>query len=333
MSKITLRIIAEATGLSKYAVSRALAGKSGVSAATRLKVAEAAERLGYRRSAGAAANVLGAIFDDTERVNSELYMQIQSGLQREAVRLGYAVRLQWTHSPTDLERMAADCAGLLIVGQHLPASLERAYATGTPIVRSGWLDPLEQADTVGGTDHEAGVAVAETLFGLGHRAVVFVHGDDRLRGRRERLGGLTAAARRMQGAVVHDLVWDERSSSFTQVFDSMLASGLRPTAFFCAHDGLALTVISEVLSRGLRIPQDVSVVGFGDFAPAQQIRPALTTVKVFGELFGVAAVRRLHTRLRQPEIAEFPLRMMIPNRIVPRASVGPAPDPLPDWRR
>ena len=146
LKKVTLQIIADETGLSKFAVSRALAGKSGVSAATRLRVTETADRLGYRRNTGVAANVLGAIFDDQEAVNSELYMQIQSGAQREATRLGYGMRLSWTHSPEDASGSPADCAGLLIVGQHTAQSLARAYATGTPIVRSGWLDPLQQAD-------------------------------------------------------------------------------------------------------------------------------------------------------------------------------------------
>jgi LacI family transcriptional regulator len=327
MSRVTLRIIAEETGLSKFAVSRALSGKSGVSEATRARVSEAAARLGYRaQPAEAKALLLGAIFDDTEAVNSELYMQIQSGVQREATRLGYGVRLQWTHSPGDLEHMAAECDGMLVVGRHPGRSLARAYATGTPIVRSGWLDSLEQADSVGGTDHEAGVAVAEMLMSRGHRHIVFVHGRDTLRGRRERFLGLSAAVQGSDGAIAHDMTFPDEAG-FARALDAYLATGARPTAYFCAHDGLALTVITELMRRGVRIPEDASVVGFGDFSAARQIRPGLTTVKVFGVNFGVAAVRLLDARLRLPEYPPFPIRVQLPNRIVERGTVAAAPAP------
>ena len=62
--------------------------------------------------------------------------------------------------------------------------------SGVPIVRQGWLEPLEQVDQIGGTDHEAGSAVASYLLGLGHREIAYVHGDPRYRGRMERLYGL-----------------------------------------------------------------------------------------------------------------------------------------------
>ena len=322
MGKVTLRIIAEETGLSKFAVSRALSGKSGVSAQTRARVAAVADRLGYRRG-GAVTNLIGAIFDDSEPINGELYVQIQGGVQREAQKLGYAVRVHWTHAPDDVEQIAGDCAGLLVVGKYDPASMARARATGTPIVHQGWLDPLQEVDWVGGTDHEAGAAVADYLLARGHREIVYVHGADRLRGRRERLNGLREGIDGTPGARVTDLTWDA-GSSFAVELDRLLATGVRPTVYFCAHDGIAVTAVSDLLGRGLKIPDAVSVIGFGDFTPAQQIRPALTTVEVRGTDFGAAAVRLLDTRIRRPEELPFPIRIAMPNRIVERASVGPA---------
>ncbi|MBP0651954.1 substrate-binding domain-containing protein, partial [Mycobacterium tuberculosis] len=70
---------------------------------------------------------------------------------------------------------------------------------------------------------------------------------------------------------------------FAAAYDAIRGTGFEPTAFFCSHDGLALTVITELLSRGRRIPEDVSVVGFGDYSIATQISPALTTVRVPGD--------------------------------------------------
>ena len=267
MSRVTLQMIAQETGLSKFAVSRALAGKSGVSEETRSRVAAAADRLGYRRAPTAEPLQIGVIFNDTDIINSELHMQIQSGVQREAAQLGLAVRIHWTHDPADLEPIARACDGLMICGPHDRAALKRAYATGTPIVRQGWLDPLEPVDHIGGTDHEAGSAVAAYLLGLGHREIAYVHGDPSYRGRMERLYGLREVLEQVEGTTLHDLTWED-DAGFAAVFDRLRAGGARPTAYFCAHDGLAVTVISELLARGTRIPEDASVVGFGDFSAA-----------------------------------------------------------------
>lgn len=329
MTKITLRTIAETTGLSKYAVSRALSGKSGVSETTRLRVRKCAEELGYKKPKLTQAKTLGLLIDDSDLINSELYMQIQAGAQREARKLGYDIKMRWTLDREDLEQEARASAGLLIVGPHEAESLEKAYATGKPIVRIGWLSPLDPVDLVGGTDHEAGSAVANHLLDLGHTDVVYVHGDPRYRGRMERLYGMREMMEQLPNTRLFDMTWDT-VSTFAKQFDALLDNGIKPTAFFCAHDGLAVTVMSELLSRGYRIPHDASVIGFGDFSSAQQILPALTTVRVFGYEFGAAAVRLLDSRLKSQAIPDFPMRIQVPNLLVERGSVARCPTPIAD---
>ena len=323
MGRVTLQTIAKATGLSKFAVSRALAGKSGVSDGTRVRVAEVAVQLGYKRPPGE-AKPLGIVFNDTDVINSEFHMQMQGGMQREAQLLGYSVRVHWTHAGEDLEAMARTCAGLIVCGPHERTGLDKAYSIGVPIVRQGWLDPLEQVDQINGTDHEAGSAVASYLLGHGHLEIAYVHGDPSYRGRMERLFGLREVLERTEGAILHDLIWED-DAGFEKVFDRLRASGGEPTAYFCAHDGLAVTVISELLARGLRIPEDASVIGFGDFSAALQILPRLTTVKTHGISIGAMAVRLLDARLTSPGYPKSPLRVLIPSRIVERQSAGPAP--------
>jgi LacI family transcriptional regulator len=322
MGRVTLRTIAAETRLSKFAVSRALAGKSGVSEATRARVAEVAARLGYRRPPPAEAKLLGVVFNDTDIMNSELHMQIQGGVQREAQRLGFSVRVHWTHSGGDLVTIARSCAGLMICGPHDRAGLAAAYAVGVPIVQQGWLEPLEPVDQIGGTDHEAGSAVANYLLGLGHREIAYVHGNPRYRGRMERLYGLREVLERTEGAVLHDLVWED-DAGFAQVFEQLRAGGGAPTAYFCAHDGIAVTVISELLARGIRIPEDASVVGFGDYSAALQVLPRLTTVKVQGSIIGAMAVRLLDARINSSNYPALPLRVLVLDQIVERQSAGP----------
>ncbi|WP_454850859.1 LacI family DNA-binding transcriptional regulator [Rhizobium binxianense] len=326
--RVTLQTIAREVGLSKYAVSRSLSGKSGVSEATRALIRETAQRLGYIKPAGqSTGNEIAVVFHDVDPVNSELYMQIQNGVQGEAHRLGMGLRVRWTHSARQLEELARSCAGLLLVGPHDREAIAAANATGIPVVRFGWVDPLEQADQVSGTDHEAGQAVLQYLIGLGHRSIAYVHGVPGLRGRRERFYGAREIAERYEDVALHVMQFDEQNG-FGDAYRALKEKGVRPTAFFCAHDGLALTVVSELLGQGYRIPDDVSVIGFGDFSPAQQISPPLTTVRMEGQECGAVGLRLLLERIENPRLPGMPARRInVASRIIERRSAGPCKVP------
>ena len=103
------------------------------------------------------------------------------------------------------------------------------------------------------------------------------------------------------------------------------ADGFEPTAYFCAHDGLALTAMSQLMHLGYRIPQDVTVIGFGDFSAAMQITPNLTTVKTLGQEIGAGLVRVLDDRVHDRVNPAVPLRVMVAGHLVERNSSGPAP--------
>lgn len=326
MSRVTLATIAAKTGLSKFAVSRALSGKSGVSDKTRQLVQEVAAELGYLRQAPAAAqNVLGIVFHDADLVNSELHLLVQTGFQREAQRRGYQMRMVWTHLVDDIEAFARSCAGIAMVGPHSAKSMYRIQSLGIPLVRNGWIEPLEPFDMVHGTDHEAGAAIGKYLLKLGHRRIAYVHGAPRYRGRRERFYGLREVLEEHPEAQLRQLTFDAESM-FLDELRVIQAEGFEPTAFFCAHDGLALTAMSELVRLGYRIPQDATVIGFGDFSAATQITPNLTTVKTQGQDIGAALVRVLDDRINDRLDPAVPLRVMVAGHLVERQSSGPAPD-------
>lgn len=326
--RVSLEMIAREVGLSKYAVSRSLSGKSGVSDETREKIREAAQRLGYIKPVNKAAlRDIAVVFHDHDPVNSELYMQIQNGVQAQAHRADLGLRIRWTHGASQLEELAQTCAGLLLVGPHDGATVAAVTATGVPVVRLGWIDPLEDADQVSGTDHEAGQAVMEYLLRLGHRSIAYVYGVPGYRGRRERFYGAREVAERHDDVSLHVMQFEEHGG-FADVFRGLKESGVQPTAFFCAHDGLALTVVSELLGRGYRIPDDVSVVGFGDFSPATQISPPLTTVRMEGQECGAVGLKLLLERIEEPRRPGSPARRIyVASRIVERRSTGPCRAP------
>lgn len=333
MARVTMTTIAQRTGLSKFAVSRALAGKSGVSEATRRRVEEAAEALGYVRPTPPQESgpTFGVVFHDTDLINSELHMLMQSGVQAEAHRLGYGIGMRWTHSLQEIEALVRGCSGVVLVGPHDRATLERLHALGKPVVRLGWLDPLEAADQVSGTDHEAGAAVAEYLLRLGHRNIAFVHGAPGYRGRMERFYGMREVLEQREDVQFENMRF-RADLRFTEALRGLRARGVHPTAFFCAHDGLAVTVVSELLRTGCRIPEDVSVIGFGDFSSATQIAPQLTTVRIHGGEIGAAAVRLLDSRVHARIPPEVPVRVQIACRIVERSSCGPVSSRIPAIR-
>jgi LacI family transcriptional regulator len=323
--RVTLQMIAEKTGLSKFAVSRSLSGKDGVSDGTRERVMQVAAELGYLKATPPAqARDIALVFHDHDIVNSELRMQEQNGVQQEAQRLGYPIRLQWTHDPSQVAEIARSSAGLLLVGPHEQATIDAVMASGTPVVRVGWVGPLEPVDQVSGSDHEGGVAVGDYLAGLGHRVVAFVHGAPGYRGRMERFYGLREVIEQYPDASVHQMTFEE-NSGFMDALRALHAQGIRPSAFFCAHDGMAVTVVSELLAAGYRIPDDVSVIGFGDYSAATQISPQLTTVRVSGVEIGAVALRLLIDRIRQGDGPRPALRIQVASIIVHRKSAGPHP--------
>jgi LacI family transcriptional regulator len=324
MARVTLTTIAQHTGLSKFAVSRALSGKDGVSDETRRRVREVAAELGYVRPViDTEVPALGVVFHDTDLINSELHLLIQSGIQAEARRRGYQIHMRWTHELDEIEAFARTVNCMAMVGPHTRAAMERVRSLGIPVARNGWVEPLDPFDVVSGTDHEAGSAVAHYLYGLGHRTIAYVHGTPGYRGRIERYYGLREVLEKRSDVVFREMRF-ETEMRFTEHYLRAKAEGFEPTAFFCAHDGLAVTAVSELLRLGYRIPEDMTVIGFGDYSAATQISPHLTTVQVHGTEIGAGLVRILDDRVQGRLTSDIAVRMFTTARIVERASSGPA---------
>lgn len=323
MSRVTLRIIAEKSGMSKYAVSRALSGKDGVSETTRARIIEIAEELGYERPQVPTRREIVAIFDDRDHVNAELHSQMLAGLQGDMARLNYVLRSHWLHHGGEIGDVLRNADAVLSINVGDKTARAAISASGVPVVHSGWAGPLAQADVVGSTDHGSGESVVLHLNALGHREIAYVHGTGDLRGRRIRLSGAQLAAE-TTGVTIHDLPWDE-TSSFSEAFTRLLDEGARPTALFCGHDTLAVAAVTDLLSRSWRIPEDVSIIGFGDFTPARLVSPALSTVQVRGQEMGRTMARLLHLRMTDPDWPVAPMHVSVVNELLIRSSCGPAP--------
>ncbi|MFC3706106.1 LacI family DNA-binding transcriptional regulator [Devosia honganensis] len=331
MSRVTIQSIADHLGISKFAVSRALTGKSGVSETTRLLVQNAADELGYqnRRRTPVVGKTVEVIFKDRTVASRELWIDVQSGVDSEAVSNGYNMAVRWTDNPNILKRLEANTAGFVLIGPQSPEMFEAIGNSPLPaVVVNHIVPPLLRIDQISATDIEAGVYVARYLADLGHRRVVYAHGRMGYPGRFARLRGFSEAIDAIEDMVLREVSFadDQAASDLRDALLAMVRDNFEPTAFFCGSDGVAVTVVSELMRMGLRVPEDVSVIGHADYGIATQISPQLTTVRMPHREMGVAAVRILLGRAAMsPEFEGLPpQRVSLVPRLVERQSSGPA---------
>lgn len=329
MPKVTLQAIADKVGLSKYAVSRALSGKPGVSDPTREKIVSLATAMGYEKpQPRTKKKTIAIICEDQDLINGELNQKILAGIRYEIHQADYDLIELQTTGARRLSDVDQRKDGLILIGVNRPEILVAVENTKLPCVKIGNFEPLEKSDIVRGSNYESGRVVGELFLASGHRKLVYVRGRRDFRGRQERHSGFFSATFAHPDASIYDLRWAD-SAELDRKLTELLSGADPATGFFCAHDGLAVTIISELLTRNVRIPQDASVVGYGDYVTAQQVRPALTTVSVPGIALGREAVRLVRRRIETPSDNDYRIRVQVPNDIVQRESFGPCPVQTP----
>jgi LacI family transcriptional regulator len=322
MTRVTMQTIAEQLGVSKYAVSRSLAGKDGVSETTRQTVERVAHELGYvAPSLMLGARTIQLVLHDHDPVNSEVQLRIQRGIQREAERHGYPVQMQWTHDPRRIRDLGRQGAGTILVGPHAPLPADASGQRPVPRVKVGMIAPLEPIDQVDAGANEATAAFGLKLLEYGHRDIVFLQGNGHLRGRTGRFRALRDAVADAGGPEVTELFFEE-DGGFAEAFAGLTAGGRRPTALVAGNDWIAVSVISDLMRLGLKVPGDISVVGYGDYAAATQTTPQLTTIRVPGEAMGAAALQLLLERIeRRVDPRREPRRVIVAPTLVERQSL------------
>lgn len=314
------RDVAKAAGVSVSTVSRALVAPDQVSDATRRRVVEAAERLGYRPNPVARGlrlgrtHAVGLIVPDLE---NPYFASVTKGVQARARAEGYAVFVadsdeDASAEPELIAGLAARVDGLVLASPRSDDAVLRAALDGTTAV----LANRELAGLPSVTlDDEDGVnQVLGHLRALGHRRVAFAAGPASSWSGNRRLAGLRAAAERLGDVELVDL------GSFRPHFaggfaaaDHAVASGA--TAVFAFNDLMALGILDRLRARGVRVPQDLSVVGCDDVAVATLVSPTLTTVHSPLGALGRRAVDLLLARLRgsdaEPDAIPLPVELVI----------------------
>jgi DNA-binding LacI/PurR family transcriptional regulator len=285
---LTLTQIARRVGVSAATVSKVINGRPDVGPRTRALVEEVIGRYGYRRRKKAAgpAGLIELVFHE---VIGPYPVEIFQGVHRVAQGHRMAVvlsELQGKHTPGHgwaEEILARRPAGVVAVFSSLTDAQHRQLsARGIPLVLvdpSG--EPGRLFPSVGAGNWAGGLSATRHLLRLGHRRIAVLAGPAYALSGRARLGGYRAAMGAAGVAVDEGLV---RASGF-QVEDGLFHTRelLRladpPTAVFACNDGQALGAYRAAAEAGVRIPEDLSVVGFDDLFPVQWAYPALTTVR------------------------------------------------------
>lgn len=281
---VTIAYIAESAGVSVPTVSKVLNGKSGVSADTRARVEELINRYGYRKPAGAGrSNVVELVFRELKDMWA---VEIIRGVERVARRhrVGVMVSEFGLHDTTtpaweDTVSRRPNC--VLSVAQLSEAEREQLTAKGIPFVV---FDPImelpDDVPFVGATNWSGGRAATRHLAELGHRRIAMIGGPEEQLCCAARLDGYRSALRTAglpvdPEIIVHAGLTREDGCVAAR---ALLALADRPTAIFASNDLQALGVYQAAREAGLRIPDDLSVVGFDDLPVVAWMEPPLTTV-------------------------------------------------------
>jgi DNA-binding LacI/PurR family transcriptional regulator len=318
-------------------VSRVLAGIGHPRADTVAAVMTAVEALDYRPSIVARSlrmkrtRTLGLIVTDIQNL---FFPDLVQGADQEARARGYSILLG---SAAYDERRAMHYLDLMVdrrVDGIVIASSQVSDASG------GWLasapvpvvvanaEPGSLPVTVITSDNRSGARTAvEHLLELGHRRIAYVRGSETYTADEPRLEGFREAVRRA-GLVTSDtpeLQGDGRFEGGERAARTLFADHARVTALACYNDITAIGALRALRDLGRRVPEDVSVIGIDDIAPASWVVPALTTVAQQRAEMGRLATERLIAAIEGTEDPAAAPTVRLPMTLTVRESTGPAP--------
>ncbi|MEO7494423.1 MAG: LacI family DNA-binding transcriptional regulator [Massilia sp.] len=327
--------VAKIAGVSPITASRAIRGVGYVSEAARARIMEAAAQLNYtpdmlaRRMRGDKSNLIGVFVNN---YGSIVLHEIIKFISHEARRMGYdlivfnAERFDRPGRMETSDMLSKLCDGILLI---------------LPNVNDGYLDVIERQHfpcvlvnfdakeialpIVVAENRNGGRMAVEHLLQLGHRRIAFVAGSLATGQSAERQKGYEDALRAAGIEIDEALMLPGK---FTQAggyaaSEQLLLLEHPPTAIFCANDEMAFGALDAINSRGLKVPDDISVIGFDDIPTSSHVFPTLTTMRQPFADMASRAVSEVVAIIQGREMN--PARIAFPMQIVIRNSTGPVP--------
>ena len=332
--KADIIAVAKAARVSPSTVSRSFNHPDLVKPATRLRIDRAVRRLGYIRNR--AAQTIHGIRSGTvglivPTVDQAIFAELIQSFTEAIEDLGFTILLA-SHGYSlareyDLARKMLEhrVDGLALIGlDHSGDTYDLIAQQDTPAILLWNHSEAVPLPCVGSDNDEAGYLIGRHVAGLGHRAIATLFppiGDnDRAAGRRAGLlralseAGLTVPER-------WRLETPYSVAAAKTAVAGLLAVPDRPTALICGNDVLAWGALHALARAGIRVPEEITVTGIGDFNGSRDFEPALTTVRIPARTIGAeaaAAIARLITSETRPDVSAC-----IPPELVVRATSGP----------
>ncbi len=325
--KITITDVAREAGVSFGTVSRVINNDIHVKPETRQRVIETMDRLEFvvnrkaRSLAGGKNNIIGVLVPD---IGTGYIAEIINGIASELATTDYDLVILTTRRTVAKEAMyvanlAEDIVdGLLLVLPRNPADYTGALTQRKfPFVLIDHQSTGKDCCAVGATNWQGSYHAVNFFINSGHTRIGFITGSLDVDAAVERLEAYKAALQSHHIPIDNQLIYE---GTFSQL-DGYAAANYfldlesPPTLIFASNDLMAIAAMDAVRERGLRIPEDISIMGFDDIPQAAITRPALTTIRQPLEQMGSVATQMLLERLNdtehEPERIELPTELII----------------------
>ena len=335
---VRLKDIAQLVGVSVMTVSKALRNEPDVSVATKAKIKKLAQDMGYVPDSSAqglrtkTTKLFGLLIPST---TNPIYARIVFAIEERAYELGYDLLIAHTLNQSEREDaslrrlLSRRVDGLFITPVYRFEAEARIYqeiaARKTPTVLLGPPAPFcKNFPAIEIEELVASYNVTKHLLGLGHKRIAYFTGPPAAPWAHERFEGYRRALRETGIEVDDKLVFQSGNTleDGTRAALQMLNEGCRPTAVQTVSDLVAIGCAETLLSQGIRIPEDISLAGFGNVLTAEFYRVPLTTVRQPKFRLGVAAVETMMSLIRGESIQ---LKRLPAELEIRRSSAPPKP--------
>ncbi|SDM49791.1 LacI family DNA-binding transcriptional regulator [Sediminibacillus halophilus] len=310
----TIHQVAKQAGVSVATVSRVLNGQNSVTAKTRIKVEDAIKKLNYEPS------LLGRNLRNSEsrlllvlipNISNPFYSEIINGIENTAIELGYNILLCETDTNAERENIYFDLVrkkmadGIISMDPAVNTDSLIRLAENHAIIQCSEYAVDSGIPYVTIDNAQAAYRAVKHLIKIGHQRIALINSDKKFLYARQRQLGYQKALEENDMGLEDSLIVHTKGLDFSygqQAMKKILMQKERPTAIFAVSDLLAIGALKEIHNQGLRVPEDIAIIGFDKIAFSNMTHPTLTTISQPMYEMGKAAADMLVKKIQGEEV-------------------------------